>query len=581
MASAYDYELNFLGTDNRAGRDFFTDIIRQRSIGQVADGSPVTGRSGLSDPLARLKQNFDVLAPRFGLNNPQLEQSRFSLRRELFRVRDRVVPDLGTDGIANTADELAAAAEAEAANAISDDKWRKILAGAIVLDLWQVPEFRRYCRPFAPEPAGPQPGIVLRFPTTVTFGLNFFGRPLGGGDTAYDPSLFSTKINAAGIWFSDYNGSGLATAPRVYLFPTGMDVLRSPTGNTLATREWRVVDQAIPAPFPIGANDLDDPTWIPVNDSLAESFAQIRRFSSFRAYHDNGVYDDTETTKSSRLVGRSVWNTDWVLIIPGGTLLNNPEQGLEQLVRAELPAPDNILYGTITIGSQPVAEADTNVVVEARRTAGGAAIASYRMGSDPGAGSFYRLNIPLEELPPITDSPDSSLAGDRLVLVVRNASGVQAQLPYVIPERGHAQRLDFGTTVLDSDNDGLPDVWELATFGNLGNNGSSTNNNGRTSLDNFVTGSDPNDPNGVFRLFITRNGASRTVSFFARRSGGPGYEGYTRYYALEYSTNLRSSEWFAVLSHTNIPGNNATIAYQTTELSSDAFYRGRVQLQRP
>ena len=334
MASAYDYELNFLGTDNRAGRDFFTDIIRQRSIGQVADGSPVTGRSGLSDPLARLKQNFDVLAPRFGLNNPQLEQSRFSLRRELFRVRDRVVPDLGTDGIANTADELAAAAEAEAANAISDDKWRKILAGAIVLDLWQVPEFRRYCRPFAPEPAGPQPGIVLRFPTTVTFGLNFFGRPLGGGDTAYDPSLFSTKINAAGIWFSDYNGSGLATAPRVYLFPTGMDVLRSPTGNTLATREWRVVDQAIPAPFPIGANDLDDPTWIPVNDSLAESFAQIRRFSSFRAYHDNGVYDDTETTKSSRLVGRSVWNTDWVLIIPGGTLLNNPEQGLEQFIDA-------------------------------------------------------------------------------------------------------------------------------------------------------------------------------------------------------------------------------------------------------
>ena len=151
----------------------------------------------------------------------------------------------------------------------------------------------------------------------------------------------------------------------------------------------------------------------------------------------------------------------------------------------------------------------------------------------------------------------------------------------MIPERGHAQRLDFGTTVLDSDNDGLPDVWELATFGNLGNNGSSTNNNGRTSLDNFVTGSDPNDPNGVFRLFITRNGASRTVSFFARRSGGPGYEGYTRYYALEYSTNLRSSEWFAVLSHTNIPGNNATLAYQSTELSSDAVYRGRVQLQRP
>ena len=54
-----------------------------------------------------------------------------------------------------------------------------------------------YCRPFAPESAGPQPGIVIRFPTTVTFGLNFFGFPLGGGDSAYDPSLFSTKITTA------------------------------------------------------------------------------------------------------------------------------------------------------------------------------------------------------------------------------------------------------------------------------------------------------------------------------------------------------------------------------------------------
>src|SRR4029450_2441403 len=48
-ATAYDYELNFLGTDNRAGRDFFTDIIRQRSIGQLIDGVPIAGSSGLAD----------------------------------------------------------------------------------------------------------------------------------------------------------------------------------------------------------------------------------------------------------------------------------------------------------------------------------------------------------------------------------------------------------------------------------------------------------------------------------------------------------------------------------------------------
>ncbi len=271
----------------------------------MVGGIPITGRTGLSDPLARLKQNFEVLSPRFGLNNPQQETARFSLRKELFRIRDS-----------------------------SSNEWRNLLRSAIVSNLWSVPEFRRYCRPFAPEPAGPQPGLVLRFPTTVTFGLNFFQHALGGGDTAYDPSLFSTKVNSVGVWFKDYNNAGLATAPRVYLFPAGMDVLRSPTGNTLATREYKILDQVVPVPFPIGASDVDDPTWIPINDSLAESFAQIRRYASFRAYHDNGVYDDTQSTKDTRLVGRSVWNTDWVLIIPGGTLLNNQNQGLENFIES-------------------------------------------------------------------------------------------------------------------------------------------------------------------------------------------------------------------------------------------------------
>ena len=136
------------------------------------------------------------------------------------------------------------------------------------------------------------------------------------------------------MWFENYDGAGLATAPRIYLVPAGMDVLRSPTGDSFATREWRVVDQAIPVPFPIGASSLTDPAWIPLNDSLSESMAQIRHFASFRAYHDGGVYDETQTTVDTRLVGRSVWNTDWMLISPGGTFLFDPEQGLETFINS-------------------------------------------------------------------------------------------------------------------------------------------------------------------------------------------------------------------------------------------------------
>jgi len=312
-ATAYDYEVNLLGTDTRAGQAFLTDIIRQRSLGQILPmsgsggiyGVPVAGTPGLADPLARMSQNFAVLKGQFGFNNPETETGRFSLRREKFRLRDA-----------------------------SDDVWRAELKKCLVANLWDVPEFRRYCRPFAPESSGAQPGLVIRFPTTVTFSLNFFGWPLGGGDSAYDPSRFVTKVRSVGVWFANYNGSGLSVTPRVYLVPAGMDVLRSPSSGDFATREWRVVDQALPVPFPIGANALNDPAWIPQNDSLGGTFAEIRRFASFRAYHDSGAFTETEASQDSRLIGRSVWNTDWMLIIPGGTFLSDPDQGLEAFINS-------------------------------------------------------------------------------------------------------------------------------------------------------------------------------------------------------------------------------------------------------
>ena len=71
-----------------------------------------------------------------------------------------------------------------------------------------------------------------------------------------------------------------------------------------------------------------------MNDSLSDTLAAIRRFSSFRAYHDSGTFDPGETVTDSRLIGRSVWNTDWMLIIPGGTLLNDPNQGLNTFINS-------------------------------------------------------------------------------------------------------------------------------------------------------------------------------------------------------------------------------------------------------
>lgn len=303
-AKAYDYETALLDSDTGAGRNFLADIVRQRSIGQVEDGEPLTG-TGLADILKRMKLNFQVFKPQMGLNNPQFETNQFSLRSELFRF----LPDSG-----------------------SDDKWRETIEDARVDDLWQVPEFKRYCRPFAEEGI-PQPGIVISFSTDVTAGHNFFGQPLGGGDSYYSAANYATKIWSAGIWFSNYDSAGLAMTPRVYLVPVGEDILRSPTDNSGAIRTWQVADQKIPVPFPVSASELaNNPDWIPQVDSLQDELFGIRRHGDFRAYHDSGYADESEMTYDARLIGRSVWNTRWLLIIPGQNLYVDPLEGIERFI---------------------------------------------------------------------------------------------------------------------------------------------------------------------------------------------------------------------------------------------------------
>jgi hypothetical protein len=199
-------------------------------------------------------------------------------------------------------------------------------------DLWDIPEFRRYCRPFADEGI-PQPGIVIHFPTTVTSGLNFFEWPLGGRDPYYSATNFATKVRSVGVWFSNYNSVQLTQTPRIYLVPVGEDVLRTPSYYTRDIRVWQVVDQKLPVPFPIVETEMENnPGWIPTVDTLFDEMFQIRRHSDFRAYHDSGYVKESEMTFDSRLVGRSVWNTGWLLIIPGQNLLYDADEGLERFI---------------------------------------------------------------------------------------------------------------------------------------------------------------------------------------------------------------------------------------------------------
>lgn len=310
-ARAFDYETELLDSDPKAGQAFLTAIVRTRAIGVINQGRPQTasgqGDAGLADPMARMSLNWEsVLKGRLGFNNPQSQQTRFSLRHELFRI-PRV--------------------------ARGDAAWRETLEGFRVPNILAIPEFRRNAI-FVSERTV-EPGLVIPFETSINFGQNFFGRPLAPGDSAYDPSHFATKVRSVGIWFGNYNATELSVTPNVYLIPVGLDILRSPSGDRSQIREWQIVDQAIPVPFPISSGQTQAANWIPSRDTLDGTFADIRQFSGFRAFHDS-TFNANEFTKNSRLIGRSVWNTRWLLVIPAGTLHSDRQEALDRFIHGKL-----------------------------------------------------------------------------------------------------------------------------------------------------------------------------------------------------------------------------------------------------
>ena len=314
-AQAYDYETGLISSDRASGEAFLARIVGARTLGEFAsDGTPLVasdaakGDGGLAAILAEMDANWLVLKPRLGINNPQPYATWFSLRHDLFRILE------GEKG---------------------DKTWRNTLQKYVVDDLNRVPEFAHYCQPLAGSTAEKEPGLVIPFPSVIAAGLNFFGNALEGGDAALDSTWYATHVSAAGVHFVGYDSVNLSRTPAAYLVPVGEDRMRA-VGDPDTVLSWKIVDQTIPAPYAIGGTQLDDPDWTPLYDGNTggnDLGARIRKHPSFRAY-----YAGTNETPSdasldcTRLVGRSAWNTKWVLIIPASSLAADRENALAALI---------------------------------------------------------------------------------------------------------------------------------------------------------------------------------------------------------------------------------------------------------
>jgi hypothetical protein len=292
--------------------------------------------------LAEMHADWEVVKGRLGFNNPDAYGTTVSLRHENFRIRTTEV---------------------------DDSIWQNVLNEARRDNLLDDPDVRRYCLQLDAGNGLPVPGFVFEFSTTIADGLNLFGRPIAGGDSRFPVSSFATKIFAAGVALEGYVGmadpdangnvtgqsggdpditfldpDALAATPYLYLVPVGVDSMRSPPlGDASEVRTWNVDDVAVPLPFNIGGSDFSTKTLWQSADSLTEELFAIRKHQAFRPvsstedfstsiYTSSGGLQRTQFT-NNRLIGRSVWNSKWKLVIPGKELLANPNEGIERFLR--------------------------------------------------------------------------------------------------------------------------------------------------------------------------------------------------------------------------------------------------------
>src|SRR5262249_24392138 len=339
-AQSYDYETGMLCTGQ--GPAFGNQSISAQTIGVVANGLPqysssTSGDPGLAGALAQMKGDWDVLKGRLGFNNPDGYGTAVSLRTENYRIL---------------------------ASTNSDGTWQQVLQQGRVLDLRADSDVKRNCLQLDDGSGLPVPGIVLTFSTTVANGLNLFGNQLAPGDHYYSSSSFATKIFAAGVCFDGYIGmdnpnstggitppdptldpNALAATPYIYLIPVGQDSMRSPPlGDANTIRSWNVDDVAVPLPFNVSAADFSSTPFYTAANSLSEPLFAVRKHQAFRpvsttSVFTTSIYGATGSLQPSqytnkRLIGRSVWNSKWKLVIPGASLLADPNLGLDRFIQS-------------------------------------------------------------------------------------------------------------------------------------------------------------------------------------------------------------------------------------------------------
>ena len=139
---------------------------------------------------------------------------------------------------------------------------------------------------------------------------------------------------------------------------------------------------------------------------------------------------------------------------------------------------------------------------------------------------------------------------------------------------------DAALSVAITDGDGLPDAWEVHTFGrpDLASEITDTDVDGLNDASEYVAGTCPTSPE-TFRLELTGTNAAFAVSVFGRRAQPEWYGTQQRLYRFEGEDSLATTNWFGLPGLTNVPGEDQWIKFTNSATSTSRYYRAKVWLQ--
>lgn len=134
----------------------------------------------------------------------------------------------------------------------------------------------------------------------------------------------------------------------------------------------------------------------------------------------------------------------------------------------------------------------------------------------------------------------------------------------------------------DFNQDGIPDVWEVANQLDPTAPADAlrdTDGDGLTDASEFVLGTNPGARTTAL-LSTATVGANITLTFTAAAATGTGYSGLTRIYDVETTTNLANpASWSPLAGYANITGANQTVVVTQPLSGGPRFYRLKVRLQ--